>query len=126
MSRMTSRREFARDFAGLIGSLGLLHVCGRAYSQQSTSIRRIGVLLGGLSPESREGQAFRQGLRDAGYAEGRDVVVEWRSALGDYDRLPALVSELVQRQVEVIVVENTVAARIVKNATSTIPIVLAI
>jgi len=77
-------------------------------------------------PESKEAQAFRQGLRDAGYAEGRDVVTEWRSANGDYDRIPELAADLVQRKVDVIVVEATLATQAVKRATSTIPIVLAV
>ena len=80
----------------------------------------------GFSPESKEAQAFRQGLRDAGYAEGRDVVIEWRSANGDYDRVPELVADLVQRKVDVIVVDSTLATQAVKRATSTIPIVMAI
>jgi len=95
-----------------------------AYAQQPTAPRRIGVLLVALSPESKEVQAFRQGLRDAGYAEGRDVVIEWRPAYGDYARIPGLVADLVQRKVDVIVVSSTVAAQAVKSATSTIPIVM--
>jgi putative ABC transport system substrate-binding protein len=65
-------------------------------------------------------------LRDAGYVEARDVVIEWRSANGDYDQVPRLVADLVQRKVDVIVVETTVAARAIKRATSTIPIVMAL
>ena len=84
------------------------------------------MLLGPLSPESKEAQAFRQGLLDAGYVEGRDVVIEWRSANGDENRLPQLAAELVQRKVEVIVVESTVAVRAIQHATTTIPIVMAI
>jgi len=126
VNRQITRRAFARDLAALVGALGLFCLPLKAYPQQQASPRRIGVLLVGLSPESKEAQAFRQALRDLGYAEGRDVVIEWRSASGDYDRLPELVSDLVQRQVEVIVVENTVAARAIKVATSTIPIVMAI
>src|SRR5215475_7119781 len=103
-----------------------LFVCCPADAQQSASPRHIGVLLVGFSPQSKEAQEFRQGLRDAGYAEGRDVVIEWRSASGDYDRVRELVADLVQRQVEVIVVENTFAARAIKRATSSIPIVLTI
>jgi len=55
-----------------------------AEAQQSASTRRIGALLVIFSTESREAQAFRQGLRDAGYIEGRHVMIEWRSANGDY------------------------------------------
>ena len=77
-------------------------------------------------PRARRRRQFRQGLRDAGYAEGRDVVIEWRSANGDYARVPELVADLVQRKVDVIVVDSTVATRAAKRATSTIPIVMAI
>jgi putative ABC transport system substrate-binding protein len=78
------------------------------------------------SPEDKQPQAFRQGLRDAGYAEGRDVVFEWRSAHGDYDQLPSLAADLVQRKVDVIVVDTTRVAQAVKRATSSIPIVMAV
>ena len=97
-----------------------------ADAQQPASPRRIGVLLVGFSPESKEVHAFRQGLRDAGYAEGRDVVIEWRSADGDYARLPVLAADLVQRKVDVIFADTTLATRAVKHATSTIPIVFAL
>ncbi len=97
-----------------------------ADAQQPAAPRRVGVLVVSYSPESKEARAFQEGLRDAGYAEGRDVVIEWRSANGDYARLPELAADLVQRKVDVIVVETTVAARAVKQATSTIPIVMAL
>jgi len=71
-------------------------------------------------------RGFRQGLLDVGYVEGRDVVIEWRSAGGDYDRVPKLAAELVQRKVDVIVVDGTVATRAAKRATSTIPTVMAL
>ena len=58
--------------------------------------------------------AFRQGLVDAGYAEGHDVVIEWRSANGDNARVPELAADLVHRNVELIVVESTVAAQSLK------------
>jgi putative tryptophan/tyrosine transport system substrate-binding protein len=97
------------------------------HAQQPASPRRIGVLLGGgFSAETKEVQQFRLGLLDAGYAEGRDVVIEWRSASGDYDRVPELAADLIQRKVEVIVVTTTVAAKAVQHATSTVPIVMAL
>lgn len=67
---------------------------------------------------------FRQGLRDAGYEEGRDLVIEWQSTSGDDDRLPKLVADLVQSKPDVIVATTTRGARAVKRATSTIPIVM--
>jgi putative ABC transport system substrate-binding protein len=110
----------------LAACLGPFGLANAADVQQPASPKRIGVLLGSLSPESKEGQAFRQGLLDAGYVEGRDVVIEWRSGSGDYTRMPNLVADLVQSKVEVIVVGGTPAAQAAKRATSTIPIVLAI
>jgi putative ABC transport system substrate-binding protein len=97
-----------------------------AYAQQPALPRHIGVILVGVSPQSKDAQAFRQGLQDAGFVEGRDVVIEWRSANGDYARVPEFAAELIQRNVDVIVVESTFTAQAVKRATSTIPIVMAI
>ncbi len=79
-----------------------------------------------LSTESKEAEAFRQGLRDAGYVEGRDVVIEWRSANGVSARVPALATDLVQRKVDVIVADTTLATQAVMHATSSIPIVMAL
>ena len=77
------------------------------------------------SLDSKEAQAFRQGLRDAGCTEGRDVVIEWRSVDGDYKKVAGLAADLIQRKVDVIVVDTTPATRTVKRATSTLPIVMA-
>ena len=79
-----------------------------------------------LSPESKDVQGFRQGLRNAGYDEGRDVIIEWRTANGDLDRIPGLVADLIQSKVDVMVVETTPAALAAKRATSTLPIVMAL
>jgi ABC-type uncharacterized transport system substrate-binding protein len=97
-----------------------------AEAQPPASARRIGVLLVLLSPAGKEVQAFRQGLRDAGYVEGRDVVIEWRSANGDYARLPQLAADLVEHKVDVIVADTTPATQAARRATSTIPIIMAI
>ena len=90
MTRRIGRRAFASGLAGLVVSLGAFCLPHASGAQQSASPRLIGVLLVEFSLESKEAQAFRQGLRDAGYAEGRDVVIEWRSADGDYARIPEL------------------------------------
>jgi putative ABC transport system substrate-binding protein len=121
--RRLSRRKFVRELAIAIGSFGLPV---KVYSQHTASPRRIGVLLVGFSPDNPHVKQFNEGLRDAGYVEGRDVVIDWRSAQGDYARVPALVADLVSSKVDVIVVDSTVAVRAAKQATTTIPIVMAI
>ena len=101
-----SRRAFAFALVALAACLGPFGLAGLADAQQPTSPRRTGVLSESLSPESKEAQAFRQGLLDAGYVEGRDVVIEWRYAGGDYPRVPELAADLVQSRVDVIVVDD--------------------
>ena len=124
MIRRLSRRAFVSSLAALAGSFAMVFKPQSAYAQQPASPRHIGVLLT-ISTEDKDVQMFREGLREAGYAEGRDVVIEWRSANGDYARIPALAADLVKRKVDVIVVETTLATRVLKRATSTIPIVMA-
>ena len=71
-------------------------------------------------------EAFRQGLRDLGYVEGRNITLEYRFAEGQADRLPALVAEMVRLPVDVLVVDGTAAIRPAQHATTTIPIVMAV
>src|SRR5271165_5091716 len=115
------RRDFIKVIASSTAAWPLV-----ARAQQPAAPRHIGVLLVGLSPESKEAKQFRLGLRDAGYSEGRDVVIEWRSANGDYDRVPELVADLVRSKVDVIVQDSTVGTELTKRATSSIPIVMAL
>jgi putative ABC transport system substrate-binding protein len=98
-----------------------------AAAQQPTKVYRIGRLSPGLPPSqsSPSMEAFRQGLRDLGYVEGQNLVIEWRWAEGREERLPDLAAELVRLQVEVIVVGGVAAIRAAQHATSTIPIVMA-
>lgn len=120
------QRVFGVWLAALLACLAVLCLSGLAHAQQAAQPRRVGVILVGVSLDSSETQAFRQGLKDAGYVEGRDVTVDWRPANGDYARAPELAADLVQRKVDVIVVESTPAALAAKRATSTIPIVMAL
>jgi putative ABC transport system substrate-binding protein len=113
-----------RHFITLVGSAALFPTAVRA--QRGSSSRRVGVLLVGLSPDSKEAQQFRRGLRDAGYTDGRDVIIEWRSAKGDYSRVPELIADLVQRGVELIVMDSTVGTQVAMNTAPTIPIVMAL
>jgi ABC transporter substrate binding protein len=97
-----------------------------AEAQQTGSIARIGYLLRdndnpAASPHPRE--AFLQALRDLGYVEGSNLVIEYRSAEGKLDRLPALAAELVALKVDVIVAPSTVAAVAARQVTMTLPIV---
>ncbi len=97
-----------------------------AEAQQATKIARVGYLSLDLAAAAHWREAFRQGLRDLGYVEGRNLVIEYRSAEGKLERLPALAAELVALKVDVVVAAgSTPAALAAKQATSTLPIVFA-
>jgi putative ABC transport system substrate-binding protein len=113
-----------REFVTLTG--GAVVWSFAAHAQQAPLPARIGVLLVGLSPESKAAQHFRRGLRDAGYFEGRNIVVDWRYAKGDYERVPAFLDEFIRNKVDVLVMDSTVGTEAAKRATSTIPIVMAL
>ena len=95
-------------------------------AQQPAKIPRIGYL-NAVSPStvSDRIEALRQGLRELGYVEGKNIVIEYRYAEGKLDRLPALASELVRLKVDVIVTSGPLPTRVTKEATTTIPIVMA-
>src|SRR5262245_60224078 len=112
------RREFISLLSGVAVGWPVA-----ANAQQADKIARIGYLSTDLAGGSGLREAFRQGLRDLGYVEGRNVVIEYRDAEGKLDRLPALVAELVALKVDVLLVPNPVAALAAKQATRTIPIV---
>ena len=104
----------------------LLAVAVVAEAQQPKKVPRIGFLgASSASVLAARIEAFRQGLRDLGYVEGKNIVIEWRSAEGKLDRLPALAAELVHLKVDVIVTTGPAPTRPAKEATSTIPIVMA-
>jgi putative ABC transport system substrate-binding protein len=101
-------------------------LCYSAWAQQPKKIPRIG-FLGASSPSaiSARIEAFRQGLRELGYVEGKNIVIEYRYAEGKLDRLSTLAAELVRLGVDVIVLAGPASIRPAKEATSTIPIVMA-
>jgi putative tryptophan/tyrosine transport system substrate-binding protein len=97
-----------------------------AQVQPATKVHRIGFLMGNFPAALTDRlEAFRQGLRELGYVEGKNVVVEYRSAEEKTERLPALAAELVRLRVDVIVTAGPTVTRAAKEATSTIPIVMA-
>jgi putative ABC transport system substrate-binding protein len=103
----------------------LLAVAVIAEAQQPKNVPRIGFLaIVSLSTISDRVEAFRQGLRELGYVEGKNIVIEWRFAEGKADRLPGLAAELVRRKVDVIVTVGPLVTRSAKEATSTISIVM--
>src|SRR4029434_5402666 len=96
-----------------------------AEAQQPTKIPRIGFLItSSPSTIAPRIDAFRQGLRELGYVEGKNIVIERRHADGKSDRLPALAVELVNLKVDVIVTSGPTATRPAKEASSSIPIVM--
>src|SRR5262249_13725429 len=95
-----------------------------APAQQPKKVPRVGWLGAARTSEPRM-EAFRQGLHEFGYIEGKNIVIEYRYAEGKLDRLPALAAELVRLKVDLIVAGSPQATRSAKQATSTIPIVMA-
>ena len=112
--------------AFLIGTAALLAAPHRSEAQRAGKTVTIGVL-NVFSPDHPEGRAsrdvFREALRELGYVEGQNFVIEDRWAEGRMERLPALATELVRLKVDVIVGGSTQPVRAAKNATATIPIV---
>jgi hypothetical protein len=107
-------------------ALGLVLVPLAVEAQPSAKVHRIGFLGSGTasSMEPRV-EALRAGLRELGYVEGRNIVIEYRWAEGKYDRLPVLAAELVSLKVDVLVTAGTPAISAAKQTTTTVPIVTA-
>jgi putative ABC transport system substrate-binding protein len=113
-----------REFITLLGGAAAWPLVARA--QQPARIYRIGVLeTVSLPSNTKNIDALRRGLRDLGYVENQNYVLEYRSADGDAERFPALADELVRLRVDLIVTRGTPAARTAKSATESIPIVMA-
>ena len=114
-----------RIFIGLLATV-LLTTAPPAEAQQTKKIPRIGYLtVSSLSANVARIEAFRQGLRELGYVEGKNIVIEWRSAEGKFERQGELAAELVRLKVDVIVTSGPTMTRAAKEATVTIPIVMA-
>src|SRR5216117_3313331 len=118
---MMDRRTF---IGGVAGSLLAAPLAARA--QQGGKIYRIGILEPISAAQNAANlDALRKGLRELGYVEGRNLIIEYRSADGRAERFPDLASELVRLKVDLIVTRGTPAARAAKDATATIPVVMA-
>ena len=103
----------------------LLTLCASAKAQQPKKVPRIGYLGGvSLSANTARHEAFRQGLRELHHVEGKNIIIDWRSADGRLERLPALAAEMVRLKLDVIVTSGASGTRAVKEATNTIPIVM--
>ncbi len=114
-----NRRSFLTALSG-----GLLAAPLAAEAQPAAKVARIGYLTTHVASSPHLPEAFRQGLRDLGYVEGRNVVIEYRDAEGKFERLPALAAELVALKVDVIVASAYPGTLAAKNATNTIPIIM--
>jgi putative ABC transport system substrate-binding protein len=112
-------------FAILLGAL-LFALSSSVHAQKPKNVPRIGYL-SVLSPSSdaTRNEAFRQGLRELGYVDGHNIYIEPRYAEGELARLPDLAGELVRLKVDIVVAGGSTAIRAIKNATSSIPIVMA-
>ena len=114
------RRTFMAMLTG-----GIVVAPHAAETQSTAKIGRIGYLTPSLAANPHLHEAFRQGLRDLGYVEGRNLVIEFRDAEGKHERLPALAAELVALRVDLIAAINTPAVLAAKQTTTTLPIVFA-
>jgi putative ABC transport system substrate-binding protein len=112
-----------REFITLVGGAAAWPLAARA--QQAGKMYRIGFL--GNSTAALEGSlvgSFREGLRDLGYVEGQNILIEYRWAEGQYEQFPALIAELLAQRVEVIVTAGTPASLAVKKTTTSVPLVM--
>ena len=113
-----------REFITLVGAVAAVWPLA-VRAQQVDKIWRIGMLdTASLELNATNLAAFRKGLREFGYVGGENLVIEYRSAEGHHERLPDLVSELLRLKVDLIAVRGTPEVMAVKDATSTIPVVM--
>ena len=115
-----------KSFFGLVLSALLFALCVPVEAQQPKKLPRIGYLVTAGDPGNPDShdKAFRERLRDLGYIEGKNILIEYRYLEGKRDRIPSLVAELVELKVDVLVTSTPPAIRAAKQATKTIPIVI--
>src|SRR4029453_6916306 len=120
MTSVIDRRTFLAGTGAVLLAAPLA-----AEAQQAGKVYRIGFLWDTPAVWPHALEAFRQGLRDLGWVEGQNIIVEYRWTEGRFDRLPSLVEELVRLKVDLIVAPTSIYTGAAKRATSTIPIVFA-
>ena len=108
----------------IIGGLAVVLLTGHVTAQQPAKVPRVGILTPAEDDRTAIFQAFRQGLREHGYIEGQNIVLEFRLARGDYGMIPRLAAELASLPVDVIVTDGGPVAQAARAATATIPIVM--
>jgi len=112
-------------FLCILGAISIA-VCSTASAQQHRKIPHVGYLtISSLSSNVARNEAFRRGMRELGYVEGKNIVIEWRSGDGKVEQQSELVAEVVRHKVDVIVTSGPTMTRAAKQATATIPIVMA-
>jgi ABC-type uncharacterized transport system substrate-binding protein len=112
MQKSSSKKISPRSTCAFVLAAFLFVLVQLAQAQQPTKIPRIGYLsVSSRSAMTARTEAFRQGLRELGYVEGKNIIIEWRSADGNEDRLPALAAELVQLKVDIIVTGGAAVTR---------------
>jgi putative ABC transport system substrate-binding protein len=123
--KTTMNAMVGKFFVLFLTTIILLTTASTTQAQQPLKVPRIGFLIASSrSVNAARYEAFLQGLRELGYEEGKNIVIEWRSAEGRLDRLAALAAELIRLKVDVIVTAGPADTRAAKEATSTIPIVM--
>ena len=126
MSDNASEELMRKSFFGLVLSAMLFALCLPVEAQQPKKLPRIGYLVTAGDPGNPDSpdKAFRERLRDLGYIEGKNILIEYRYLEGKRDRIPSLVAELVELKVDVLVASTPPAIRAAKEATKKIPIVM--
>jgi putative tryptophan/tyrosine transport system substrate-binding protein len=114
-----------REFITLLGGAAAWPLVAAA--QQAGKVHRIGFLGSATAAGSAKAvESLREGLREYGYVEGTNIIIEFRWAEGVYERLPQLVAELIATKVDVLITHGTPGTRVAKEVTTSIPIVMAI
>jgi putative ABC transport system substrate-binding protein len=115
-----------REFISLLGGLAAAAGPGAANAQSGTKVYRIGILETIAAPLNVSNlESLKKGLRELGYVEKQNYILEYRSADGDAQRFPELATELMRLRVDLIITRGTPAAQAAKNVTETVPIVMA-